>query len=53
MSEQWVRDHSTRRTPKLPCVRLGSAMRYLPSAVDAFITEQAKAAPWRRRRGKN
>jgi excisionase family DNA binding protein len=52
VSPQWVRDHATRRHPKLPCVRLGSLMRFRPSAVDEFIEQQSHAAPWRRRRAK-
>jgi excisionase family DNA binding protein len=52
VSPQWVRDHATRRHPKLPCVRLGSLIRFQPRAVDEFIEQQAQAAPWRRRRAK-
>jgi Helix-turn-helix domain len=39
MSPQWVRDHATRRHPKLPCVRLGCSIRFQPRAVDEFIEQ--------------
>jgi excisionase family DNA binding protein len=52
VSPQWVRDHSTRRTPKLPCVRLGSLLRFRPRDVDTFIEQQSQLPPWRRRRTK-
>lgn len=52
VSPQWVRDHSTRRTPKLPCVRLGSLLRFRPKDVDTFIEQQSQLPPWRRRRTK-
>src|SRR5215469_7825002 len=46
VSPQWVRDHSTRRTPKLPCVRLGSLLRFRPRDVDTFIEQQSQLPPW-------
>jgi excisionase family DNA binding protein len=52
VSPQWVRDHSTRRFPRLRCVRLGSLLRFRPIDVDEFIEQQAQAPPWRRRRSK-
>jgi hypothetical protein len=52
VSPQWVRDHATRGHPKLPCVRLGSLLRFQPRVVDEFIEQQAQAPPWRRRRTK-
>jgi excisionase family DNA binding protein len=52
VSPQWVRDHATRRHPRLPCIRLGCLMRFQPRAVDDFIEQQSKAAPWRRRRAR-
>ncbi len=39
-SKAWVRDHATRRDPRIPCVRLGgkrALLRFRPQDVDAFI----------------
>jgi excisionase family DNA binding protein len=40
VSERWVRDHATRRSPKLPVVKLGSLLRFRQEDVDAFIARQ-------------
>ena len=40
VSERWVRDHATRRSPKLPVVKLGSLLRFFPGDVDAFLEGQ-------------
>lgn len=40
VSERWVRDHATRRSPKLPVVKLGSLLRFRLEDVEAFITRQ-------------
>lgn len=42
VSKAWVRDHSTRRNPRLPVVRLGgqrAVLRYRPEDVQRFIAE--------------
>jgi predicted DNA-binding transcriptional regulator AlpA len=42
VSRDWVRDHSTRRNPRIPVVRLGgrrALLRYRQSDVDNFIAE--------------
>jgi predicted DNA-binding transcriptional regulator AlpA len=39
-SKAWVRDHATRRNPRIPCVRLGgrrALLRFRPQDVEAFI----------------
>jgi predicted DNA-binding transcriptional regulator AlpA len=39
-SRAWVRDHATRRNPRIPCVRLGgkrALLRFRPADVEAFI----------------
>ena len=39
-SRAWVRDHATRRNPRIPCVRLGgkrALLRFRPQDVEAFI----------------
>lgn len=39
VSERWVRDHTTRRSPKIRGVKLGMMMRYRRSDVDLFLRE--------------
>jgi len=40
VSERWVRDHATRRSPRLPVVKLGSLLRFRPEDVEQFIVWQ-------------
>lgn len=40
VSERWVRDHTTRRSPRIPAVKLGTLIRYKPSEVQAFMARQ-------------
>lgn len=40
VSPGWVRDHATRKQPKLPTVRLGKLMRFRADEIDAFLKEQ-------------
>jgi excisionase family DNA binding protein len=37
VSERWVRDHTTRRSPKLRGVKLGTLMRYRRADVEEFM----------------
>ena len=40
VSKAWVRDHVTRRSPRLPVVRLGgrrAVLRFRPQDVEQFI----------------
>ena len=42
VSKAWVRDHSTRRSPKIPCVRFGgkrAVLRFRPQDVNQFISD--------------
>ncbi len=39
VSERWVRDHTTRRWPRIRGVKLGPLMRYRRQDVDAFMQE--------------
>lgn len=41
VSAGWVRDHSTRKSPRLPVVRLGKMLRYRRGDVEAFIAQWA------------
>jgi hypothetical protein len=37
VSEAWVRDHSTRKQPRLKCVKVGKLLRYRLEDVEEFI----------------
>lgn len=40
VSKDWVRDHATRRNPRLPVVRLGgrrAVLRFRPEDIQKFI----------------
>jgi predicted DNA-binding transcriptional regulator AlpA len=39
VSERWVRDHTTRRSPKIRGLKLGSLVRYRWADVEAFLAE--------------
>jgi excisionase family DNA binding protein len=40
VSKRWVRDHATRRAPKLPVVKLGTLLRFRSADIDRFINSQ-------------
>ena len=42
VSVNWVLDHSSRRRPFLPSVKLGKAVRYRRAEVEEFIRECAR-----------
>jgi len=46
MSPAWVRDHATRRLPRIPSIRLGGrrkVLRFRPQDVSQFINEHFQA----------
>lgn len=43
VSVAWVRDHSTRKHPRLPVVRIGGLLRYHPADIDKWVAEQRAA----------
>jgi hypothetical protein len=55
VSPDWVRDHSSRKTPRLPVIRLGGGpgraglLRYRASDIENFIQQMARASQWRAR----
>ena len=51
VSERWVRDHATRRSPKIPVVKLGPLIRFCPYDIDAFLEGQRDDHSGTRRRG--
>ncbi len=38
VSPAWVRDHATRRQPRLPVVRLGKLLRFRAEDIEEFVT---------------
>jgi len=50
VSPRWVRDHATRRSPRIPAVDLGSRMRFRPSDVEQFIRERIQGSSQKVRR---
>jgi len=50
VSPRWVRDHATRRSPRIPAVDLGSRMRFRPSDVEQFIRERTQSSSQKTRR---
>ena len=51
VSKAWVRDHATRRQPRLPVVRLGgkrAVLRFRPEDLQAFINSNLISAEERR-----
>lgn len=42
VSPAWVLDHASRRRPHLPSVKMGKAVRFRRSDIEAFIHECAR-----------
>jgi excisionase family DNA binding protein len=45
VSKAWVRDHATRRNPRIPVVRFGerrAVLRFRPEDVEAFINSNLR-----------
>ena len=50
VSKDWVWDHSSRKKPMLPVIRMGDGtLRYRRDAVEAFIDERERVSAMRRR----
>ena len=55
VSPDWVRDHSSRKTPRLPVIRLGGGpgraglLRYRASDIERFVEEMARISELRAR----
>jgi excisionase family DNA binding protein len=44
VSPDWVRDHATRKQPRLPVIRVGKLLRFRSQEIDRWIQEQALRA---------
>lgn len=50
VSTDWVWDHSSRKKPLLPVIRMGDgALRYRSSGIEAFIDERERVSSFGRR----
>ena len=48
VSKDWVWDHSSRKTPRLPVIRMGDGtLRYRSSGIEAFISERERISALR------
>jgi hypothetical protein len=50
VSERFIRDHTTRRSPRIPAVKLGKLIRYRPTDIDLFMAELGTLPSSRRSR---
>ncbi|MGA3045530.1 MAG: helix-turn-helix domain-containing protein [Terracidiphilus sp.] len=51
VSKDWVWDHSSRKSPRLPVIRLGDgALRFRTSGIEGFISERERLSALRRGR---
>jgi predicted DNA-binding transcriptional regulator AlpA len=50
VSERFIWDHTTRRSPRIPAVKLGKLIRYRRADVDNFMAELGTLPPSRRSR---
>ena len=51
VSRDWVWDHSSRRLPYLPVIRMSDgALRYRASQIEEFLGERERASVLRRKR---
>ena len=44
VSPDWVRDHATRKQPRLPVIRVGKLLRFRPHEIERWIQEQTQRA---------
>ena len=48
VSKDWVWDHSSRKAPRLPAIRMGDgALRYRASRIEEFISERERLSAMR------
>jgi hypothetical protein len=47
VSSGWVRDHATRKTPRIPMLRMGRLMRFRPADINIIIQHGFSSEAWR------
>ena len=51
VTKDWVWDHSSRKTPYLPVIRIGDGtLRYRMSQIEEFVNERERLSTLRRKR---
>lgn len=51
VSKDWVWDHSSRKSPYLPVIRMGDGtLRYRSSSIEEFVNERERLSRSRRRK---
>jgi excisionase family DNA binding protein len=45
VSERWIRDHATRRNPRIRAVKLGPLLRFRETDIAAFVAAQTTRLP--------
>lgn len=43
VSAAWVRDHATRKHPRIPVVRIGGLLRFSPADIEEWVEKQRAA----------
>ena len=46
VSTAWVRDHATRKQPRLPMFKVGKLQRFRRGAIKQFLEDLEKLPPW-------
>ena len=41
MSKSWLYDHTSRKHPRVPVIRIGAALRFDPTDLDKFLDDMA------------
>lgn len=41
VSDRWVRDHATRRSPRIPAVKLGALLRFRAADIEKFLSQNS------------
>jgi hypothetical protein len=44
VSPDWVRDHATRKQPRLPVIRVGKLLRFRPHEIELWIQGHSQGA---------
>jgi len=47
VSSGWVRDHATRKTPRIPMLRIGRLMRFRPADINLIVQYGFSSEAWR------
>ena len=47
VSSAWVRDHATRKSPRIPAVKIGKLLRFRAADVKDFIRDRCSAGHMR------